>query len=191
MRSKIDSITTGKSAIIYRELLESLDYSSPHQFVTSAYSEYERTGQSTPSISGRIFEYLICETLAQEEIVPFYYQARFEYVPNADFDVVLYHRIKPVVLTMKVSMRERYKQSVLEGWVLWQVYKNAETFLITLHEKEAANVQRKIDAGEIVGVDGCILASTPAYDLLLEELKDREFQLAQAVMPLEGKNFPP
>ncbi len=140
-------------------------------------------------MNGKIFEYLVCETLAHEGIVPFYYQARFEYVPNADFDVVLYHRRKPVILTMKVSMRERYKQSVLEGWVLWQVYKNAETWLITLHEKEAPNVQRKIDAGEIVGVDGCILASTKAYDELLEELKDQQFELAKPVVPLTGKHY--
>ena len=92
---------------------------------------------------------------------------------------------------MKVSMRERYKQSVLEGWVLWQVYKNAKTWLITLHEQEAPNVQGKIDAGEIVGVDGCILASTPEYDTLLGNLKIQEFQKAQAVTPLVGKCYPP
>ncbi len=122
--------------------------------------------------------------------MPFYYQARFEYVPNADFDVVLYDRSSPVVLTMKVSMRERYKQSVLEGWALWQVYRNAETWLITLEESEAPNVQRKIDSGEIVGVNGCILASTPAYDELLDDLKNRQFELAQNILPLKGKHFP-
>ncbi len=172
-------------------MLDDVKYTTPHQFVSNTYSTYLNQFQTTSSTNGRIFEYLICETLAQEKIVPFYYQARFEHVPNADFDVVLYHRRKPVVLTMKVSMRERYKQSVLEGWVLWQVYKNAKTWLITMHEKEALNVQSKIDAGEIVGVDGCILASTPAYDTVLDKLKERDFELARAVMPLEGKNYPP
>ncbi len=33
----------------------------------------------------------------------------FERVPNADFDVVLYQSNSPVVLTMKTSLRERYK----------------------------------------------------------------------------------
>lgn len=171
-------------------MLESVDYTTPHHFVSTTYAQYLKTGKTTPSTNGRLFEYLVCETLAQEEITPFYYQARFEHVPNADFDVVLYHRSSPVVLTMKVSMRERYKQSVLEGWALWQVYRNAETWLITLEENEAPNVQQKIDTGEIVGVNGCILASTTAYDKLLESLKDREFQLAQPLVPLKGKHYP-
>lgn len=169
--------------------MESVEYTTPHQFISEAYLEYRNTYKSTASTNGRLFEYLVCETLAQEGIVPFYYQARFEHVPNADFDVVLYHRSRPVILTMKVSMRERYKQAVLEGWALWQVYRNAETWLITLHEKEAENVQRKIDDGEIVGVNGCILASTPEFDNLLGCLGDREFQLAQSVVPLSGKHF--
>lgn len=141
-------------------------------------------------MNGRFFEYLICETLAQENIAPFYFQAQFEYVPNADFDIVLYHRRTPVILTMKVSMRERYKQAVLEGWALWQVYGKAETWLITLNEQEARRVQRKINDGEVVGVNGCILASTPDYDLLLQRLKDRQFELAEPIIPLRGKYDP-
>lgn len=90
---------------------------------------------------------------------------------------------------MKVSMRERYKQSVLEGWALWQVYRKAETWLITLEESEAPNVQRKIESGEIVGVNGCILASTKAYDELLDTLKARPFELAKPIVPLTGKHY--
>lgn len=171
-------------------MLENVKYTSPHQFVSTTYAKYLKSGSTTASTNGRLFEYLVCESLAQEGITPFYYQARFEHVPNADFDVVLYHRSSPVVLTMKVSMRERYKQSVLEGSALWQVYRNAETWLITLEAKEAPNVQRKIETGEIVGVNGCILASTPEYNKLLNSLKTRQFQLAEAVVPLTGKHFP-
>lgn len=88
-------------------------------------------------------------------------------------------------------MRERYKQSVLEGWALWQVYRSAQTWLITLEETEAPNVQRKIESGDIAGVNGCILASSSEYDDLLADLRTRKFQVADMVMPLEGKIFAP
>lgn len=171
-------------------MLDSISYTTPHKFVSDAYSGYLSRGETTPSTNGRIFEYLICETLAREDITPFYYQARFDRVPNADFDVVLYDQNRPVVLTMKTSLRERYKQSVLEGWALWQVYRNAETWLITLEENEAPNVQLKIESGDIVGVNGCILASSSAYDDLLAELRMRQFKVADSIKPLQGKIFP-
>lgn len=50
-------------------------------------------------------------------------------------------------------------------------------------------MQRKIDTGEIVGVNGCILASSPAYDDVLNTLKVPQSQLAEAVVPLTGKLF--
>ena len=173
-------------------MLETLDYNTrPHQFVATAYSQYrETTKKKSNATNGKIFEYLICETLAQEGITPFYFQASFTYVANADFDIVLYHDKRPVVLTMKTSMRERYKQAALEAWALWQVYRSAETWLLTLHEKEANNVQDKINKGEIVGMNGCILASTPDYDKLLYRLKEQEFMLAEPIVPLAGRVYP-
>ena len=101
MRSCIDTLTGGKAGQIYAELVQSERYTSPHAFVKSAYENYTKNYPDNKSINGRIFEYLICETLAQHKIAPFYYQAKFDLVPNADFDVVLYHPQRPVVLTMK------------------------------------------------------------------------------------------
>ncbi len=167
-----------------------ITYSTPHNFVKTAYQKYSREYPNNPSINGKIFEYLICETLAREAITPFYYQVRFNRVPNADFDVVLYDPVKPVVLTMKTSLRERYKQADLEGLALRQVYRKAESYLITLSCKESHGVKKKIEDGSVVGLDQCVIASDKEFSTLIKQLHGRGFSEAISVMPLVGKLYP-
>ena len=164
-------------------------YSKPHEFVSEAYQLYKKENKDNPSINGRIFEYLICETLAQGGITPFYYQARFERVPNADFDVLLYDATHPIALTMKTSLRERYKQADLEGAALRNVYRKAESYLITLNEEEAARVVDKIADGSVAGVARCLLADKPEYSELIAELADKVFCSAKPIMPITGREF--
>ena len=79
----------------------------------------------------------------QQEITSFYYQAKFELMQNVDFDILLYHPQKPVALTMKVSLRERYKQADLESLELKRVFREARCYLITLEEeKKIKSVKR-------------------------------------------------
>ena len=137
-------------------------------------------------MNGRVLEYLICETLKREGITPFYYQAKFKLVPNIAFDLVCYHPDKPVVLAAKVSLRERYKQAVLEGFILGQVYRNSETYLITLSDEQARE-RRKLLAGDVVGLADILRADSPDYDDLIEGLKKKTFTLANPIVPLEGK----
>ena len=133
-----------------------------------------------------MLEYLICETLKREGITPFYYQAKFKLVPNVDFDLVCYHPSRPVVLSAKVSLRERYKQAVLEGFILGQVYRDSKTYLITLSDEQARE-RRKVKSGDIVGLEDIIRADFQDYDAMLEELKKETFTLADPIVPLEGK----
>ena len=111
-------------------------------------------------------------------------------VPNADFDIVLYDPKRPAVLTMQVSLRERYKQADLECLVLRNVYRRAEIYLITLSAKEAPGISKKIESGDISGLNKCVLAETEEYSALLQELSQHTFSKAQAVMPLGGLCFP-
>lgn len=167
-------------------MLEGLTYGEPHGFVREGYDKYTSNYPSKPSLNGRIFEFLICETLVRDDLVPFYYQARFVQVANADFDIVLYHPKKPVVLSAKTSLRERYKQADLEGLALKQVYRGAECYLLTLSD-EHGSVQQKIEDGDVSGLSACLRADTPYYDALLQELKSSRFQLVEMIAPLIGK----
>ena len=168
-------------------MLEGINqYPSPHEFIGFAYQTYKKKHRSSPSINGTILEFLVCETLVREGIVPFFYQARFTQVPNADFDIVLYDPVLPVVLSVKTSLRERYKQAVLEGVVLQQVYRKAESHLLTLSGEEAVNLQRKIEEGSVTGMQSCVRLDTKAYDDFLAALSKREFSSAEAIMPIVG-----
>ena len=159
---------------------------TPHTFVREAWQLYEERHPNSPSISGRIFEYIICETLAQQGIAPLYYQAEFAQVPNASFDVVLYDELSPVVLSVKTSLRERYKQAALEGIALRQVYRRARCYLITMSEGEADSLQGKIVSDTVAGLDRCIVATRPEYAQLLECLAQRTFTIARPIQPLRG-----
>lgn len=192
MESKINTITTSDTGEIYRDVLSGIaEYAEPHDFVGTAYKLYQQNYPNSPrATNGLIFEYLICETLAQQGIVPFYYQASFKYVPDVDFDVVLYNEERPIVLTMKTSLRERYKQAVLEGLVLRQVRRRAESYLITLSKREAAIAAAKIKTGNVIGLKSCLLANQPEYTELLAELSKKTFSEAHLIMPITGKTFP-
>ena len=182
----IEKITAGKTAAIYEELLADAKYGSPHEFIGATYHKYSEAYPSNQNINGKIFEYLICETLAHEGIAPFYFQAQFTQVPNANFDIVLYHEKFPVVLTAKVSLRERYKQADLEGRALCNVYPSAKSHLITLDSAGAERAKIKIGEREIVGLKSCIRADDPEYSRLLEKLGKKNFTLAIPIDPIHS-----
>ena len=188
MQTEIEPILTGKAGTIYKSVLDSLDnYSVPHEFIRLAYDLYIEEYGSNRNTNGKMLEYLMCETLVREGITPFYYQAKFKLVPNVDFDLVCYHPVRPVVLSAKVSLRERYKQAVLEGFILGQVYRSSKSYLITLSRDEQARERRKILSGDVVGLADCLIADSPDYDALLEDLKKETFTPANPIVPLEGK----
>ena len=177
---------SGKADTIYKELLNNERFSSPHGFIKEIYGKYQKKYNENKTVNGRIFEYLVCETLVNVGIKPFYYQTKVKLVPDVEFDLVLFNDDRPVVLTIKTSLRERYKRADLEGWALQQVYKKAESYLITLEDKEAQGIQNKIEKGEVLGLKACVLATTPEYDTLLDDLKKRSFYRAKPITPCDG-----
>ena len=188
-RLKLEPSQQVKTGEIYTALLDGINsYSSAHEFVGSAYEMYRANYSNNPSVNGKVFELLICETLVRENVLPFYYQAQIYLVPNATFDIVCFNSRKPVVLSCKVSLRERYKQADLEGTVLRQVYRLAESYLLTLSD-EQTGVQAKIEEGGIAGLTACIRADAEQYTRLLAKLSKREFVEASPIIPLCGSLF--
>lgn len=162
------------------------------KLVANGYRKYKESyGIKNRNRNGRIFELLILESLRRANISPVYYQTKFHFVPNVEFDILLYNPKKPVVLSCKTSLRERYKQAVLEGFVLKQVYRHALVYLLTLDRKEGIGLQRKIEALEVVGIDKCIVIEqdNDEYDQLLSELCNVNFAIAEAVEPLVARHL--
>ena len=163
-------------------------YALPHEFVRDLYDVYQKADnlKRSNTVSGTVFELAICETLVREGITPFYHQAKFTFAPIVDFDIVCYHPERPVVLSAKTSLRERYKQAAFEGYLLKGIYGAAQSYLLTLSE-EYKSVRAKIQDETIVGLTDCLRADTPEYDELLKRIKAIRFTEATPIVPLSGK----
>ena len=190
MRSRVAAIVGNAT---YSELVTHIpDGLRGSQLVLDGYAEYRsRYNTSSPGMratNGAVFECLILEALLAEDVSPAYYQASVEHVPNVVFDIFLYHRKTPVVLSCKTSLRERWKQAHVEGIVLKQVYGGATSVLLTL-SNEGYGVQEKIRALEVHGLDACIVIAPgrSEFDTLLERLRDYAVTTAEPVLPVEGR----
>ena len=135
-----------------------------------------------------IFEYLIAVCLYSKKILPFYIQAKISFVPNATYDIVLYSAEGyPITLSIKTSLRERYKQADLEGLALKNVHRRAKNYLITLSAKEYGGVKKKIQEGDVAGLDKIILADSKEFDDLLSELSQINFIKPEMMEVIKGK----
>lgn len=154
----------------------------PSEFISEIWNKFENNGEYDRSINGKVFEYLLSAMLINENLLPFYAQAKVAFVPNADYDLLLYCKEKgPVVLSAKTTLRERYKQADLEAVALKYVYRKSESFLITMDEKEAKNIQDKVIEGDVIGINRVFYALSIEFDEFVAYLKTHKFQKAGSV----------
>lgn len=140
----------------------------PSDFISTLWEKYE---PNNVSLNGLVFEGLIATCLYRHAIKPVYVQSKLAFIPNVNFDFVVYTKEHgPIVLSAKTSLRERYKQADLEGMMLKQVHRRSKSFLITMNNDEAASVSKKIENGEVLGLDKVIHAASEKFDDLISEL---------------------
>ncbi|MCE8162967.1 MAG: hypothetical protein I3273_00595 [Candidatus Moeniiplasma glomeromycotorum] len=102
------------------------EINSPSQFIKLSW-EKVLNNDLTRNDNGAIFEYLVAVCLYTKRVVPFYLQAKVSFVPNATYDIILYAAEGyPITLSIKTSLRERYKQADLEGLALKSVHRRAK-----------------------------------------------------------------
>lgn len=160
---------------------------SPSEFIKLSW-EKVLSNELTRNDNGAIFEYLIIMCLYSKKILPFYIQAKISFVPNATYDIVLYNAENyPITLSIKTSLRERYKQADLEGLALKNVHRRAKNYLITLSAKEYEGVKKKIQEGDVAGLDKIILADNKEFDSLLTDLSQMNFIKPKAIEVIKGK----
>jgi hypothetical protein len=104
-------------------------------------------------------------------------QAKINLVDGVIYDVVLFNeKLSPIVLSIKTSLRERYKQAFLEARVLRDVYSSSRSYLLTLNSSEY-KTRKKENQQEVSPIlDDVIAVDTEEFDKFLEELKDMEFR---------------
>jgi hypothetical protein len=172
---------TSKAAKALRRIqpdLDSVSYSKPSKYVRDMWTQVQKSRMSS-NMNGVAFELILACVLIKEDLHPFYMGAEVQFVPNARFDLMFYtHEMGPIVLSAKTSLRERYKQADLEALALRAVYRRSKTFLVTLNDQEARNVQAKIQSGDVTSLNSCIVATKPEFDNLIDEL--HSYKMIQA-----------
>lgn len=122
----------------------------------------------------------------REGIKPFYTQAKVTYVPNIVYDTILYNQSQPVSLSLKTSLRERYKQADLEAVALKYVHRRSKCYLLTISSAEAVPANDKIEKGDIIGLDAVIDCTTSQIDNLIADLKNVTFEEAESKPAVYG-----
>ena len=167
---------------------EHINYTSPKDYIKQYWDKYKEGGLSNNTMNGNIFEIIIYTLLYREGLTPFYTQAKVAFVPNVEFDTILYTPSRPISLSLKTSLRERYKQADLEAIALVHVHRRAKSYLLTLDPNEAAICKSKVKSGEIIGLDGIVDCNTSDIDDLITELKkiQGELQISPKVEVIKG-----
>lgn len=151
-------------------------YNKPSEYVKKYWDEYEKNfggKDGNNNMNGKVYEYILATLLIREGIFPLFIGAKVAFVPNVDYDILLYTSEKgPICISAKTSLRERYKQADLESIALKYVHRKSLCFLITNAENEAKNVKEKIKKGDVIGLDNVLYAFGSDFDKLIADLKE-------------------
>lgn len=153
-------------------------YNTPSEYMYNLWSEYEAIENRSNSMNGKIFEYMLISLFIRERIFPFYYQTQITFVSNVNFDFFIYTEEGPITLSVKTSLRERYKQAVLEADTMLDVYRNALNYLISLDNQALVTVYDKMQGREIISLAGAIYTFSEDFDRLIYFIKSRRITMA-------------
>lgn len=155
---------------------KSFDTWKASDYVKECWKRYGGASLNNNSMNGTIFEYIIGTALYNKGILPMFLQASMAFVPNTDFDILLYTSDNfPIGISIKTSLRERYKQADLEAIALKYVHRRALNYLITFSGNEANNVKNKIKTGTLLGINEVITADTNEFDIFINNLSQYTF----------------
>ena len=177
-------VNNGSAAMqMYKMAIMEIEYENPRQFAVKFSEKVALMKPSAPVVGG-MFELMVMECLIRQGVGPFLYQAT-TFVRKAKFDIVLYNEQTPVALSIKRTLRERYKQAAYEGDNLQKVYPTSRTYLLVEDCKEARGVQQKIIDQEATGLYACLCFDSDDYDTIFFELAQTEWSIPEPVMPFK------
>lgn len=179
-----------KAEIIFDSLFPNfleIPYSKPSEFISLYWSKYSEHPDRNNNINGKVFECIIAALFVRENLLPLYISAKVAFVPNVIFDLMLYTVERgPICLSLKTSLRERYKQADLEAIALKYVHRKALCYLLTLEPNEARSVKGKIKSGDVIGLDDVIVSNNDDFDELIYSLKNYEYSEAGEVKIIQS-----
>ena len=152
----------------------------PSEFIKKYWKRYKNQFESNQNINGKVFEELIAIALIRSNILPFYMQASVAFIPNVNYDFIIYSKVQgPIVLSAKTSLRERYKQADLEAAALKYVHRKSESHVLSLNSNEIEVRQRNMDG--IMAIDTFVDARSSDFDDLITQLAQKEVILPEPI----------
>ncbi len=153
---------------------------NPHirssMFVSNIFEKIEKKFKPSNALRGSIFEYLMMCIFFRNSINPFFYQVNLSFVHNVTFDFVLFDtNKKPIIISLKTSGKDAYKQVELECFAAKQVHKNCRTIYITYEDEAIRFIERKKDLSEIHNIDEVYSAQDKDFDKLIKNLSSRDY----------------
>ena len=171
--NSLNSSAAGRVITKIQPFIDSQPYSSPSSYIENLWNLALADQDFVRDVRGKGFELMIACALIKENILPFYWQAEISFVPMANFDLVIYTKeIGPIVLSLKTSMRERFKQAEFEAQILKNVHRRSRTFLVTMESHEAEVLAKKIDEGLVTGIEKVAVGNESSFDELILILKN-------------------
>jgi hypothetical protein len=167
--------SNSKSGIIFESLFSDfrdITYKLPSQYVKMYWEEYQnRIEKKNNSLNGKVFEHIITTLLYREKILPFYLNAKVTFVNDINFDIILYNSQSntPIILSVKTTLRERYKQAEWEALRLKDVHKGAKSYLITIDDNIEHYIEKKKSG--IIRLNKLVYAFSGDFDSFIYHLK--------------------
>lgn len=156
----------------------------PSQFIHKYWQLYQAQYASNRNLNGSVFEELIAITLVRKGITPFHMQAQIAFIPNANYDIVIYAKeLGPIVLSAKANLRKSYKQIDLEVMLLQNVHRKSESYLISASKSETKARKNRVD--DVVALNDFIHVFSSEYDDLLEKISQKTIIEAPTIQIVE------
>ena len=154
--------------------------SNPHirssMFINNVFDKIEKKFQPSNALRGSIFEYWIMCVFFRNDINPFFYQVNLNFVHNVTFDLVLFDtNKKPIIISLKTSGKDAYKQVELEFYAAKQVHKNCRTIYVTYEDDAVRFIERKKELSEIHSIDEIYSTQDKDFDKLIKDLSSRDY----------------
>lgn len=191
-----NGLASGVFEELYPTFLE-IKYNKPAEYVKTYWDSYVKirdqkipNEQTRRGVNGKILEYIISTLLIRENIFPIFLNAKVAFVPNINYDILLYSEENgPICLSVKTTFRERYKQADLEAMALKNVHRISRSFLITLDDSDAILLSKKILKGDTFGLNDVIVATSDKFNDFIRELKEYNFSLSPSVSVIESNQI--
>jgi len=128
----------------------------PSQFLAASIELLEKyldakalSDNEKKSLRGYVFQRLVAESLRIAGVDPIHTEAFVTFVPIAKYDIIVPTKLEGIVnLSVKTTLRERWKQAEFEGIALKRVHRRSRIYVVSKDADETRKRRAQIDQCE-------------------------------------------